>query len=569
MKKVLFIISAVIFSVSIMNAQPLKTKAVPKEVINQFKIKNKNAKSVKWEKEEDEEMYVANFKDDKNDAKSYFTSSGEWLKTMFFVEMEDLPTNIINYTKKTYPTFTSMEDLFFIKEKGVKDYYLTDIYIVPEKIIHTVKFTATGRFISESNRQMPESFIDKYTKEKETAAQEEETDKKSSKKGKKEPPVDPNSIAADKLPPAVLKTFKKRFVNASDIQWYYSDDDEIYRVSCVLRGEQAEGTFTKDGAWINTTTELQPKSLPSAFHKSIAEFYANYTVVAAWKEIRADKQDHFIIDVIEGKKSKSSKITKMIFDKGAKIIKIIDAEEDDNEDSGTPEMSRKERKAQARMEKEFKKHQKMEYEAKNINESELPSGVGRWIAKDYPEYTVRKAEYKKFSEFSEHGSVYKVLIQRPGVNQPHATGYFTHNGELLKVVDEFKKEEPEKEAKREVSAAIVEAFNKNNPNVTSLKWKEGEDNTWIAVYKDKGYDNEATYTESATWMGTITIIEPKDKIPSSIRSYVAKQLPDYEIQSCRMISNPNEKPYYNTVLYDKKQKSSIDFNFTIKGKPME
>ena len=52
-------------------------------------------------------------------------------------------------------------------------------------------------------------------------------------------------------------------------------------------------------------------------------------------------------------------------------------------------------------------------------------------------------------------------------------------------------------------------------------------------------------------MGTITIIEPKDKIPSSIRSYVAKQLPDYEIQSCRMISNPNEKPYYNTVLYDK------------------
>ena len=59
-------------------------------------------------------------------------------------------------------------------------------------------------------------------------------------------------------------------------------------------------------------------------------------------------------------------------------------------------------------------------------------------------------------------------------------------------------------------------------------------------------------------MGTITIIEPKDKIPSSIRSYVAKQLPDYEIQSCRMISNPNEKPYYNSLKI--KQKSSIDFS---------
>ena len=47
----------------------------------------------------------------------------------------------------------------------------------------------------------------------------------------------------------------------------------------------------------------------------------------------------------------------MIFDKGAKIIKIIDAEEDDNEDSGTRN-ERKERKAQARMEKEFKNTKK-------------------------------------------------------------------------------------------------------------------------------------------------------------------------------------------------------------------
>ncbi len=560
MKKYGFIISSILLAVSILNAQPLKTKEVPKEIINQFKIKNKNAKSIKWEKEEDN--YVAYFKDDKSDAKSYFASSSDWLKTLFFVEVDELPTNIINYTKKTYPTFTSIENSLFIKEKGTKDYYLVDIYMLTEKVIHTVKFNVTGRFVSETKQTMSESYINEQIKKKETESQEN----KKKKSRKKTPPIDPHLITADKLPAAVLKTFKRRFVNASDIKWYYYDDDEIYRVTCILRGDNAEGIFSTDGAWINTITELNPKSLPSSFHKSIVEFYGNYTVVAAWKELRADKQDHFIIDILEGKKSKSNKITKMYFDKGAKIIKIVEPEEEKEE---TSEMSSREKKEQARMEKEFKKHEKMQYEATNIDESELPSGVGRWIAKDYPEYLVRKAEYKEFAEFAEHGSVYKVLIQRPGVNQPHAIGYFSHHGELLKVIDDLKKEEPKKEVKREVTPEIIAAFNKNNPTIKSFKWKEGDDNTWIALYEDKGYKNEAIYTEAAVWIETITFIEPYDKIPSTIRSYVTRKLPDYEIRTCRMLRKPEEKPYYNTTLYDKKSKSTIDFNFTSSGKPIE
>ena len=161
------------------------------------------------------------------------------------------------------------------------------------------------------------------------------------------------------------------------------------------------------------------------------------------------------------------------------------------------------------------------------------------------------------------------MIQRPGVNQPFATGYFTRNGILLKVEDDFKVEGPKKEVKKEVSKAIKEAFKKDNPKVEDANWQEGENDTWIAVFDDRYFTNEATYSAAATWIQTLVIIDPEEKIPSTIRSLISKQHPGKSIRTCHMIKKPNQNPYYAVVLYDKKSKSTTELNFTSKGKLME
>ena len=180
--------------------------------------------------------------------------------------------------------------------------------------------------------------------------------KKKSVKPKKLPPVEPDLIQEENVPVAVKKTFKKRFMNASEVKWYYNTDDSIYRLTCVMRDAETEGFISVGGSWISTITELEDDKLPSALYKSIDEFYSNYKIDKVKKEVRSDKNDHFIIDVIEEQNKKSGHVTQMYLDKNGKIIKIVDPEI--KEDNKEPEMSDKEKKEQAKMEKEFKKDQK-------------------------------------------------------------------------------------------------------------------------------------------------------------------------------------------------------------------
>lgn len=565
MKKHFLIVLCFVFFNNVLQAQVLKTKDVPKDAIGAFKEKNPSAKASKWEMEDNQ--YVAIFKEDKAMAKSYFTSSGEWIKTMIEVEKEDLPTNILRHVKKTYPAFSDIDNIYFLKQAEEKDSYIIDVIVQSQNIISTIKYTVTGKFISENKRELPKEVVTSNKSDSEKMTADNRPLKKKSVKPKKLPPVEPDLIQEENVPVAVKKTFKKRFMNASEVKWYYNTDDSIYRLTCVMRDAETEGFISVGGSWISTITELEDDKLPSALYKSIDEFYSNYKIDKVKKEVRADKNDHFIIDVIEEQNKKSGHVTQMYLDKNGKIIKIVDPEI--KEDNKEPEMSDKEKKEQAKMEKEFKKDQKMKYKSTNINESELPPGVGLWIAREYPEYVVKKAEYKSFDEFSEHGNIYIILIQRPGVNQPFATGYFTRNGILLKVEDDFKVEGPKKEVKKEVSKAIKEAFKKDNPKVEDANWQEGENDTWIAVFDDRYFTNEATYSAAATWIQTLVIIDPEEKIPSIIRSFISKQHPEKSIRTCHMIKKPDQNPYYAVVLYDKKSKSTTELNFTSKGKLME
>lgn len=571
-------------------AQAIKTKEVPKEVVNQFKVKNPKAKSITWEKED--ENFVALFKDNKNDAKSYFSASGDWMKTMITVDKEDIPTNIFNYAKKTYPTYTDLEEMYFVKQKNEKDYYLVDIVVSSEKIIVNVKFNVTGRYVSHTQREMTQTLAEekeakqvnvKEEKVKSKSKTKDEIDdneddndkankpkEKKVKKGKKAPYVDPYLITEDKVPPVVIKTFKRKFINASEIKWYFNPEDTIYEVTCVVRAEKTQGFIGKSGFWINTLSEMDSKAITSAYLKTIDEFYPEgYTVKTAWREVRADKQDQFIIEIIENAKKRTGEITNIYLDKRGNIIKIAEKESKEEIEEST---SKQTDKSESKLEKEFTKDMQMKYKSTNISESELPPGVGLWIMREYPEYFVKKAEYNAYPEIYNKGNIYKVLIERPGVNQPYATGYFTHDGDLLHVVDDFKQETPQEveKKKRVITNEVLQAFKKQNPKLENeVTWEEGEDDTWVALYQDKELDKKFVYSEPGEWIETRTTINKEPKIPSAIRNYIAKKLPAKKIETCVMVDTPGQKPYYIVTVYDKKLKMANELNFTHTGKLIE
>ena len=553
MKKYVLMLGCFLFVYGIVNAQVVKSKDVPKSVTQAFKAKNASAKVTQWELDAD--TYIASFKDGSADAKSIFTHEGDWIKTLIEVEKEDLPSYIFRHVKQAYPSYTDMENVYFIKQAGEADGYVLDLIVTSENIVSTIYFTITGRFIKEDKRELPQD------RQQEPITAENRSLKKKSVKPEKIHTKESYIITEDKVPGTVLKTFRKRFLNASNVVWYHNPQDTFYNLTCTLRNAATEGYISTKGGWISTISELNTDRLPSILSRSIDMFYKNYKIDKVQKEVRADKNDKFIVELIEDRYKRKGLITIMFFDKKGKIIEIIDPEVAVEKE---PELSEQEKKDQARIEKEFEKHKEMDFDPNNIKETELPSGVGLWITRDYPEYVVKKAEYNTFDEFSEYGRVYKILIQRPGVNQPYATGYFSHHGELLKVEDDFK-QVSEQASARKLSRQVKKAFSDTYPKLKDVSWQEGDNNTWIAVFLEKDLTNEAIFSDQGVWIQTALTIEPEKKIPSSIRTYMANKKPNMTINTCQMITNPNQKPYYRLEVYDKKSKTRSELKFTSKG----
>ena len=61
--------------------------------------------------------------------------------------------------------------------------------------------------------------------------------------------VDPTLLSEDKVPAPVLKTFKKRFSTATEMQWHSTPNDTIVMVYYVMREVSMESEFGASGYW--------------------------------------------------------------------------------------------------------------------------------------------------------------------------------------------------------------------------------------------------------------------------------------------------------------------------------
>lgn len=610
MKKSLFFRSAkalslgagILLSLCSASAQVVKTNEVPKVILENFKAQFPKAKSVTWEK--DGGQYVVSHKEDQSSAKSTYSADGKYQKTAISIEQEDLPMNVFNHIKKQYPNYEGISYVFLMKEPKELQYYLVGVSVPEKKLQADMRFTLIGSLISKTEQPMPDEAATGGPKDSEKAGDKAVSEKankadknsgsakatgaKADKKAeagdskaeakastpKKSRKTDPFLISEDKVPANVMKMFKKRMMNASDVKWYYKPGDSVYTVKCVVRDQQTLGKFSDKGKWISSRTELEKDRVPSAVYKTINQFYPSYKFVSAGKEIRSDKQDFFAVEIIEKANARTGDVTTLYLDKSARIKYI----EEPNFQVADPltKLTAEEEKMEKKLEKEFAKDRKLDiYPVKSISADEIPNAIHKWTTTYYPEYIYKNIRYEEDEEFEKEGNIYIILIQRPGVGQPYATVYFTRTGEFLKLVDEFRSEEEIEEQMKAHSAPpavpmnVASAFKQRVTDAADISWSLDDEDHWVATYTDKKEQRKQTaYTTDAYWVHTRTEV-PLAKVPSAIRNYTDKNFAHTEIKECWSVSDPQNKLYYTVSMYNKKTKLRFNVSFSQAGKPIE
>ena len=398
----------------------------------------------------------------------------------------------------------------------------------------------------------------------------------------KQSPVDESIIEESNVPAEVLKSYKKRFASASTPEWRFNKTESSYTVKMISRGVPMESIFESDGEWVGTIEQWDASKLSSTFRKTIDMFYQDYKIHLITKHVMQDKDDMVVVQLYESKNIKKKLLTTVYLDKSGKYITA--EEPDENADSEAEGISKKQQKEDEKMSREFDKDRQLDIYPTKILESELPQGIQRWVKINYPDYVYKNIDFEKYESFEKQGYVYQIVIQRSGINQPHATAWFTKDGDFLRVEDSFKEKREEAAIVpavetpatnetiigREVPQNVADSFKVKYPTAKNVSWEENEDGDWDASFADRYGSNIATYTDvSAQWIQTKNAITDPVKIPSAIRNAIVRDYPKREIIQGWLIKSFGLKNYYIVEIYYKKTKETEFLEYWQTGKPKE
>lgn len=150
-------IQIVIINNNMVSAQKLKPAEVPSDVTQTLDEQYSYVKVTGWMKEGN--TYVASIKDGATNGKVYISAAGEWIRTLFTVPVNELPSSITDYVKANYPEFIISVSALEEQEDVSTHYYLE---VKPDGVgmkSSMLTFSSTGQNQLLS-RKDPEGFQD-------------------------------------------------------------------------------------------------------------------------------------------------------------------------------------------------------------------------------------------------------------------------------------------------------------------------------------------------------------------------------------------------------------------------
>jgi len=143
------------------SAQKLKASDVPADVVQALEEQYSYVKVTGWVKEGSQ--YVANIKDGTASGKVYISGSGTWIRTLFSVPANELPSAITDYVKANYPEYVISVSALEEKEDVSTHYYLEvkEDAVGASPSVLTFASTGQNKLLS---RQDPAGFKDPTVK---------------------------------------------------------------------------------------------------------------------------------------------------------------------------------------------------------------------------------------------------------------------------------------------------------------------------------------------------------------------------------------------------------------------
>ncbi|TSA28143.1 MAG: hypothetical protein D4R67_04460 [Bacteroidetes bacterium] len=107
MKKIIFLLGALLFTGGVVTAQKLTVDKVPAQVRQAFMKKFPKVYKYTWEMEDSN--YEVTFKLDGKEASANFDSAGNWLESETEISQSELPNAVLDGIKRDFPGFKTEE----------------------------------------------------------------------------------------------------------------------------------------------------------------------------------------------------------------------------------------------------------------------------------------------------------------------------------------------------------------------------------------------------------------------------------------------------------------------------
>ena len=549
--KILFVILLSVFQIVILNnnllsAQKLKPAEVPSDVVQTLEEQYSYVKVTGWMKEGN--TYVASIKDGSTNGKVYLSSAGEWIRTLFTVPTNELPSSITDYVKENYPDFVIAVSALEEKEDESTHYYLEvkEDAVGAKPSVLTFASTGVNKLLSRTD---PDGFQDPTMKhpdkieqakaaaaekqaQKAEAAKREAEEKAAAEKAAKEaakaaakaPAAKPATTTASK--PAT-STSKPTTTAAKPAEPQKEAKPKKEKPEPVVKDEHGNIAIKA-----NTVPEVVSKALVK---KVLHPAELNWFLVDSMYIARCLNQ---------GKKTAVYITPQGIWEKTLTIMP---------EESVSGLM------------------------AKHLNDF-YPG----WRFKSAVKEQRADKDDKMMVEFYEKANYKAKLV---------TTVFFDKAGKLIRTVDPDyelgggKKESAEDDALNKyyekmnmtldnddassVPENVKAAFKLKYPKVTNVEWKEDGYMNYIAsFYTTRGkefcvFNSYGEITE--TW-----VLGKNESLSATIQDYLKKEYKSYKLKEFYTVKRLADKlTAYKVIIVDKKTQEEQELWFNLSGKPIE
>jgi hypothetical protein len=324
---------------------------------------------------------------------------------MQVISPKELPTPANSHILLNYSAFRIAQSYLINNEKWQNTYYIVlTSHLEKDKV--ELWFDFRGNLVDKNDPG-----------ELRRIAQSDQEDAKSGKKKGKEKP---QTLSEDLVPAAVKTSFNKQVKKYEKLTWDTIKGNYIASYYNPSRRETSKSEFTKDGKWVQTSTELNTKNLNQNIVRHLDQNYPDLRIHSAESLKDAQRKRYVLVRIFDSKWVNDPMVYhELYFNPSGRLEKEIYANYKEDIGVTTDDINRRER--ERFLENVDQDDLTFSDDYKQISSKELPTRAVKHIKNTYPEYRITESFIMK-DDVTEQ-TVYWVVLRKEGLRTRTKASY--------------------------------------------------------------------------------------------------------------------------------------------------